>query len=201
MRYPAIINNLINHFSRLPGIGQKTAERLVFYLLKQGKEEDLLEFGRALALIKKSIKLCAVCNGISENGVCNICSDSKRDKSTICIVAEAQDVFYLDKTDYHGTYHVLGGLISPAEKSPVEKLNFSGLLERLTQNKNVSEIILGINPTVEGETTMLYAKKLVSEKFSKIKITRLSRGLPMGADLEYADEITLASAIRNRNEM
>jgi len=197
MKYPETIQNLIDHFSSLPGIGGKTAERLVFYLLKSG--ENLKEFGRDLMNLNREIKTCAVCGNYSLNEHCQICSDNKRDKSLICLVAEVQDIYYLDRThSFNGLYHVLGGLLAPAEGITPDKLNIDNLLKRLD---NIKEIILGLNPTVEGESTIIYLKKLIKEKFPSIKITRLSRGLPMGGDLEYADEVTLRSAIDNRLEV
>jgi|SRR3989338_728921 len=201
MNYPDPIKNLIDNFASLPGIGQKTAERLVFYLLKKGEQEKMIEFGRVLANIKKITPPCPECGNLSENGRCNICSDRKRDKTTLCIVAEAQDIFYLDKTGvYNGIYHVLGGLLSTADGITIKDINTEKIMGRILR-QHVREVVMGINPTVEGESTIIYLKKTLREKFPKIKITRLSRGLPMGGDLEYADEITLSSAIKNRSEI
>ena len=201
MRYPSTIQDLINNFASLPGLGQKTAERLVFYLLKKHPSEDLVSFGNNLINIKNEVKICAHCNNYMTNGHCDICDDSKRDKTILCVVAEVQDIFYLDKThSYDGQYHVLQGLLTPAEGITPDKLNIDNLIRRLEQNK-INEVIMGFNPTIEGESTIIYLKKIIKDKFPKIKITRLSRGLPMGGDLEYADEITLSSALKNRNEI
>ena len=199
MKYPEVIQNLIDNFASLPGIGQKTAERLVFYLLKSRDEKSLQEFGQNLSQIKAIIKVCPQCGDYKENDHCQICDDVKREKNKICVVAEAQDILYLDKTgSYKGLYHILGGLLSPALGVTIDKLKVNELLKRMD---GVEEIIFGFNPTVEGETTIIYLKKIIKEKYPKIKTTRLSRGLPMGGDLEYADEITLANAIDNRSEV
>lgn len=201
MRYPVAVQNLINHFSALPGIGQKTAERLVFYLLKNGNREKIQEFGKSLIVLNQEIKICRQCGNYSINEKCEICSDAKRDKNLICLVAEVQDIYYLDKTHgFNGFYHVLNGLLSPAEGITPDKLNIENLLKRL-KNSQIREVILGFNPTVEGESTIIYLKKILKEKYPQLKITRLSRGLPMGGDLEYADEITLTSALNNRIEV
>jgi recombination protein RecR len=200
MRYPEIIQNLINNFASLPGLGQKAAERLVFYLLKNNKI-DLTNFGNNLINIKNKIKTCPRCYNYMDNNQCLICDDNTRDKTTLCIVAEAQDIFYLDKAhSYHGLYYVLQGLLTPAEGITPDKLTVDNLIKKLSQEP-INEVVMGFNPTVEGESTILYLKKIIKENFPKIKITRLSRGLPMGGDLEYADEITLSSAIKNRNEI
>ena len=200
MRYPGRIEQLITNFTSLPGIGQKTAERLVFYLLKNNKI-DLLEFGRNLINLKAEIKNCPKCGNYSLKEMCEICAATRRDKSMICIVAEVPDIYYLDGThSFNGLYYVLGGLLAPAEGVTPDKLEIDKLIARIKTEK-IKEIIFGFNQTVEGESTIIYLKKIIKEKFPQIKLTRLSRGLPMGGDLEYADEITLSSAIKNRNEI
>lgn len=199
MKYPKIIENLINHFASLPGIGAKTAERLVFYLLKNGNHNELEQFGKELINLNSEIKICQICGNYTINGRCEICNDVRRDKSIICLVAEVQDIYYLDKThSFNVFYHVLGGLLAPADGVTPDKLNIKNLLKRLG---GLKEVILGFNPTVEGESTIIYLKKILKEKNPRIKLTRLSRGLPMGGDLEYADEVTLSSAINNRSEV
>ncbi len=201
MQYPNVIQDLINDFASLPGIGQKSAERLVFCLLKNGKRNELDRFGKNLLNIMNKIKGCEICGNYMANGRCEICDDGKRDKKRLCIVAEVQDIYYLDKThELNGLYHVLGGLLSPAEGVTPDKLKIESLIKRLGDN-GIEEVILGLNPTVEGESTIIYIKKILKEKFPNLKITRLSRGLPMGGDLEYADEITLLNAIKNRSEV
>lgn len=201
MNYPRAIKNLIDNFSSLPSIGGKTAERLVFYLLKNCGRAELANFGHNLMELPRQINVCETCGNLKDNNHCSLCDDAKRDKAAICLVAENQDIFYLEKTKiFNGQYHVLGGLISAAEGVTPEKLKIESLLKRLGDN-NLREIIFGFNPTVEGESTILFLKKIIKEKFPAVKLTRLSRGLPMGGDLEYADEITLGSAIKNRSEV
>ncbi len=200
MKYPVIIQQLISHFSSLPGIGYKTAERMVFFILSSN-QIDINVFGDALKQVKKQIKICRECGNYSNQQVCEICSDNKRDKHIICIVEKVQDIFYFENTkSYQGLYHVLGGLLSPAEGINPENLNVRKLLERINQD-NTQEVIMGFNPTVEGESTIIYLKKILKQNLPYLEITRLSRGLPMGGDLEYADQITLTSAIKNRNHI
>lgn len=201
MNHPTIIQSLINSFSSLPGIGQKTAERLVYYLLKNNSQEQLALFGKNLISLKNEIKICPTCGNYSNGAGCAICSEPKRDRQKVCLVAEAQDIPCLEKTGiYNGLYHVLGGLLSPVEGITANKLNITSLGKRLAGGV-IQEVIMGFNPTMEGESTIIYLKKLIKEKYPQIKITRLSRGLPMGGDLEYADEITLQSAMDNRTEI
>lgn len=195
MPFPPSINNLIQHFNNLPGIGQKTAERLVFYLLKKDKN-TLADFANTLSHIKDNIKNCNQCGQITEKEQCDICLDNKREKTTICVVAENSDIGPLEKAhQFNGTYHVLHGILNPTEGITPDKLNISKLEERI-KNNGVKEIILAFNPTIEGETTNLYLTKLLKQY--NVKITQLARGLPQGGDLEYADEITLANAFKGR---
>jgi len=201
MDYPQIIKNLINNFASLPGIGQKTAERLVYHLLKNESQEKLATFGKNLLTLKNEITVCPICGNYSNGNGCEVCNEPKRDRTKICLVAEAQDILYLEKTAiYNGLYHVLNGLLAPVEGITPDKLNISALGKRLSTG-SINEIIMGFNPTMEGESTIIYLKKLIKEKYPQIKITRLSRGLPMGGDLEYADEITLQNAMDNRTEI
>ena len=200
MNYPQAIQNLINNFASLPGLGQKTAERLVFYLLETDKI-NLPQFADNLKHLKEQIKKCRVCGAYSLETICPICSDHKRQKEILCLVAEAHDIYYIENShSFNGRYHVLNGLLSPADGVNIGDLNINSLIKRLEQG-SIREIIMGFNPTVEGESTIIYLKKILKEKFPQLKITRFSRGLPMGGDLEYADEITLSSAIKNRNEI
>ncbi|HRY63229.1 MAG TPA: recombination mediator RecR [Patescibacteria group bacterium] len=201
MNHPPIIQNLINNFAALPGIGQKTAERLVFYLLKNESREKIEAFGENLLTLKKEIQTCPVCGNYTNGSGCQLCAEPKRDRTKVCLVAEAQDILYLEKTAiYNGLYHVLNGLLAPVEGITPDKLNVTALGKRLAEG-TIKEVIMGFNPTMEGESTIIYLKKLIREKYPQIKITRLSRGLPMGGDLEYADEITLQSAMDNRTEI
>mgnify|MGYP001558376817 FL=1 len=198
MRYPASIQNLIDYFSKLPTVGPKTAERYVFYLLSQ-PAEWLQQFAQAIAEVKEKTTVCQTCLAIAESNPCPICSDLKRNHALICLVADTRDMLAIEATkQYNGVYHILGGVINTIEGIKPEQLNIKALLNHLKQN-GVQEIILAFNPDLEGETTSMYMAKLL--KPHKIKITRLAKGLPMGADLEYADEITLTNALKYRNEM
>jgi len=198
LNYPDPIQKLIQEFNKLPGIGPKTAERFVFYLLKQPKEEiELLT--KALEDLKQANLTCSQCFNIAAKDPCYICSDQKRDNKTICIVAEIHDLATLETTgEYNGLYHVLGGVLNPLAGITPDKLKVKELVERIKKDKP-EEIILGLNPDMEGESTVLYLKKLLQPL--NIKLTRLARGLPMGADLEYADEVTLINALKNRNQL
>lgn len=192
---PKSIQQLITHFSDLPGIGPKTAERLVFYLLKSDKNY-LADFGNTLLHIGDNIKKCELCGQITEDNLCSICSNRQRDHSIICVAAESSDIGPLEKSgEFNGIYHILNGLINPTEGITPDKLDIIQLENRI-KNNQIKEIILALNPTVEGETTCLYLTKLL--KKYNLKITKLARGLPQGSDLEYADEVTLANALRGR---
>ena len=198
MNYPKSIQNLIDYFSHLPSVGPKTAERYVFYLLK-AHPEWLQGFAQAIAELKEKTTVCRTCLSLAESDPCPICSDKKRNQALICLVAETRDLSAIEETkQYNGLYFVLGGVINTIEGVKPEQLNIKPLAARIKQ-KGLKEIILAFNPDLEGETTVLYLAKLF--KPSKIKITRLAKGLPMGADLEYADEITLAHALKYRNEV
>jgi len=200
MKYPASIKNLIEQFAKLPTVGPKTAERYVFYLLKQSPER-LKMFGHYLSELKNNITVCSSCQRISENDPCEICSDKKRDEALICIVANLQDLISMENTNqFNGQYFVLGGLINAIDGIKPEDLNVRKLAEKinaLLKVKNNIEIILALSPTMEGESTAMYLSKLL--KNPKIKISRLARGLPMGANLEYVDEMTLGNALKYRN--
>lgn len=192
------VNNLINYFSKLPGIGPKTAERLVFYLIKQDK--SLLDsFGNALLHARDNLKFCEECGQISEEKICNICSNQNRNHSLICVVADIADILPLEKAkEFNGIYHVLNGTLNPIEGITPEKLRIKELEKRIL-DKKIQEIILALNPTIDGETTAMFLINLLKNK--NIKITKLARGLPQGSDLEYADEITLANAFKGRTQI
>ena len=199
MSYPKIIQNLINQFAKLPSIGPKTAERLVFYLLYRPQSE-LNQFGEALEHLKENIKICSVCFNFSETNPCHICADHRRNQKIICVVAKPQDLTAIEKINrFDGVYHILGGHINPLEDVKPENIKINELVERI-KNNNINEIILALNLDLPGETTSLYLTKLLKQ-FKNLKITRLARGLPMGADLEYADEITLENALKSRQEL
>jgi len=198
MRYPQAIQNLIDYFSLLPTVGPKTAERYVFFLLRENPEE-LQKFAQAIAELKEKTIACEICNAISDKNPCTICTDKKRDNSKLCVVANSRNMLAIESiNEYNGLYYVLGGLLDSIKNIKPDDL-FIGSLTRRVKKNNFKEIILALNPTIEGETTTMYLTKIF--KPLNIKITRLAKGLPTGADLEYADEITLANAIKFRNEL
>lgn len=198
MPYPRSIQALIEMFSRLPSVGPKTAERYVFFLLNQNPEE-LQKFAQAIAELKEKIVICQDCHAVAESSPCSICSDKKRNRAMLCAIANTRDLLALESTNqYNGLYHILGGLINTIEGIKPEQLQIKSLLSRVRKN-HTEEIILAFSPTLEGETTTLYLTKLL--KPYKLKITRLARGLPAGATLEYADEMTLGSALKMRSEL
>lgn len=196
--YPEPIAKLIEGFSKLPGIGPKTAQRLTFHVLNMN-EQDVLEIAKALVHVKKDLHYCSICQNITDIDPCQTCSDTKRDKSIICVVQEPKDVIAMERTkEFNGMYHVLNGVISPMEGIGPEELKIKELLLRL-QDEQVKELILATNPNIEGEATAMYLSKLV--KPFGIKVTRIAHGLPVGGDLEYADEVTLTRALEGRREL
>jgi len=197
-KFPATIQNLINEFAKLPGIGRKTAERFVFHLLKQQKFE-LQNMINGLSGLQNNIYKCIHCGNLSETkDVCHICNNSNRNKQILCIVEEIHDLNVIEETQqYEGLYHVLGGVIDPIDGITEEHLSIKKLLDRI-RNNNIEEIILALNPDMQGEATIIYLKKILSE--FNIKTTRLARGLPMGSDIEYTDEVTLSNALKGRKE-
>lgn len=198
MKYPASIKNLIEHFSDLPTVGPKTAERYVFYLLKQNPEK-LQKFAQNLAELKEKTTVCQICLSYAEKSPCPVCLDNKRDNGMLCLVSDTRNMLTLEATGkYNGVYHVLGGVINTLEGTGPEQLNIKKLIDKI-KTKNIREVILALSPNLEGETTSMYLAKLL--KPYKLKITRLAKGLPMGAELEYADELTLANALKYRNEL
>ena len=198
MIYPKAIAALIEQFQKFPSVGPKSAQRMAFYLLRM-PTADVENFAKAIIEAKHNTQTCDVCFNLSSTSPCEICSSSQRDKSVICVVSETKDLIAIEKTnEYRGLYHVLQGLISPMDGIGAEDIRIKELLTRLT-NDEVQEVILALSPSVEGEATSLYLTKLI--KPFGIKITRIAFGLPVGADLEYADEVTLARAIEGRREL
>ena len=191
------IANLIKEFSKLPGIGPKSAQRLVYYLLRNSNEEAKA-LAEAILELKEKIRLCSICFNITDCDPCVICQDKERDHSKICVVEKPSDVLPLERTGkYQGMYHVLHGAINPSQGMVPEQLRINELLSRL-QDGSVSEVILATNPNMEGETTALYLYRILEPL--GIHITRLARGLPFGGELEYADDVTLAQALESRRE-
>jgi recombination protein RecR len=198
MYYPEPISKLIESFMKLPGIGPKTAVRLAFFVLDM-KEDDVLDFGRALVNAKRQLIYCSNCFHITDRDPCMICDDSSRDRSTICVVHDSKDVIAMEKMkEYRGLYHVLHGAISPMDGIGPEDIKIAELLKRLT-DEGVQEIIMATDPNIEGEATAMYMARLL--KPTGIKITRIAHGLPVGGDLEYADEVTLSKALEGRREI
>lgn len=198
MIYPKSIAALIEHFQKFPSVGPKSAQRMAFYLLRMPLTE-VEKFAKSMIEAKQNTRTCEICFNMSSTSPCEICTSPQRDKSTICVVAETKDLIAIEKTnEYKGLYQVLQGLISPMDGIGADDIRIKELLNRLTDEK-VKEVILALSPSVEGEATSLYLTKLI--KPFGIKISRIAFGLPVGADLEYADEITIAKAIEGRREL
>lgn len=199
MKYGALpLIRLVEQFASLPGIGQKTAQRLAFYILTLSKEQAK-EFSDSILEAHEKIKYCSICKNYTDGDLCEICADPRRDQAIICLVEDAKDIAAFERTrEYKGTYHVLGGLISPMDGIGPDNLFIKELLDRVAEN-DISEVIMATNPTVEGEATAIYISKLL--KPLGIKTSRLAYGIPVGTDLEYADEVTLFKALENRSEL
>lgn len=196
--YPNSIKNIIDCFKDLPGIGEKTAERLVFSLINFNKEK-LTSFSDAIIQVRDKLKYCDVCGNITENDICDICADKDRNSKIIFVVEKAKDISLFEKINiFNGKYHVLGGLISPLEGIGPEDINIDKLILRIDK-ENVEELILALKPSIEGETTMQYIKKILENK--KIKITRIATGIPIGTDIEYIDSMTLEFAFEGRKDI
>lgn len=188
------IDDLIKFFSNLPGIGKRSAQRIIYHLLNYDIE-DLRKAAKNLVDLKENMKLCSICFNFSSQEKCSICSDLKRNKKTICVVEKQEDILFLEKSGgYKGLYHVLGGVISPLEGITPKKLTIDPLIKRI--DKDVEEIIIALNPTSEGEATAAYLSKLLGDK--SVKITKLARGIPVGSSLEFVDVVTIVKAIEGR---
>ena len=199
MKRPTAVTDLIDELKRLPGIGQKTAERLSFFLMR-GKVEQAKKLATAIQNLKDKIVLCSTCHGITEADPCDICSDTTRDHSQICVVEEPHDVYVMENMGYFkGVYHVLMGVISPLDGIGPDDLNIEGLKEKVSQS-GIKEVILATNPDMEGESTAVYISKVL-KPFPEVKVTRIARGLPVGSDIEYADSVTLLKSLEGRMEM
>lgn len=195
--YPKALTKLIEEFGKLPGIGSKTAQRLAFYVIGMD-EASTKGFADAVLAVKKSIKYCSICGNMTDNDPCFICNNKERDRKLICVVQEPRDVIAMEKTrEFNGTYHVLHGAISPMGGIGPDDIRIKELVTRITMD--TVEIILATNPNVEGEATAMYISRLL--KPMGIKVTRLAHGIPVGGDLEYADEVTLCKALEGRREL
>jgi recombination protein RecR len=194
------VNRLITELSKLPGIGQRTAQRLAFHLLRVS-EQDALGLAEAIRDVKERVGLCETCFNLSEGPICRICSDERRDRSVICVVEEPADVIPIERThEYRGLYHVLGGALSPIDGVDPEDLKITELVDRV-RGGEVSEVVIATNPTTSGEATAFFIAESLRELDGEISVTRLASGLPMGADLEYADEVTLGKALSGRRAL
>ena len=198
MIYPESLEKLINCFKKLPGIGEKNAERLALATLN-AKKEDIEDFSTSLIAVKEKIEHCHICGHLSEGDTCNICKNPSRDHNIICVTEDTKSVFSFEKAgSFHGVYHVLNGLISPADEIGPENINLASLVKRVEELKN-PELILALKSTIEGETTTLYIKKIFEKK--KVSISRLSYGIPMGAEIDYLDILTLDKALADRKKI
>ena len=196
--FPAALENLTDQFARLPGIGGKTAQRLAFYVLGM-PEQEALSFADAIVQAKKSVGTCPVCQNITDKALCPICDDESRDHSTICVVAEPKDVIAMERShEFRGVYHVLHGVISPMNHVTQEDIRIKELLQRVGSGE-VQEVIMATNPDTEGEATAMYISRLLRPL--GVKVTRLAYGVPVGSQLEYADEVTLSRALEGRQQM
>ncbi|MFL0197039.1 recombination mediator RecR [Clostridium sp. WILCCON 0269] len=195
--YPVAIEKLIEEFAKLPGIGHKTAQRLTLYVLNLPGDE-VREFAKALIKARDTIKYCSVCGNFTDSDPCAICSNPNRDKSTICVIEEPKDIMSMEKIkEYNGVYHVLHGNISPMAGRGPEDIKLRELIKRI--NGDVREVIVATNPNVEGEATAMYISKIL--KPLEVKVTRIAHGIPVGGNLEYADEVTLLKALEGRTEI
>lgn len=194
--FPDSLNNLIDEFSRFPGIGKKTAQRMAFYVLNSTNNlAD--ELSHAIQSLKSKIRFCEKCHGISEDVLCQICNDTKRDSTSICVVENPADIYTFEKTNvFKGLYHVLGGVLSPLDGIGPDDLNINSLIERVNTD---DEILVATNATIEGEATCLYLANILEKE--SVKVTRLARGLPIGGDLEFVDDATIMRAIEDRSVM
>jgi len=193
--YEGIIQDLIDELGRLPGVGPKSAQRIAFHII-QSDRVDVTRLAEVLKTVKERVKFCTICGNISEEELCKICRDPRRDKSFICVVEESKDVLAIEKTrEFKGSYHVLGGAISPIDGVGPENLRIKELMTRLAET-TISEVIIATDPNLEGEATATYLTRLI--KPLGVKVSRLASGLPVGGDLEYADEITLGRAFEGR---
>ena len=193
--YPESLQNLIKQFSKLPGVGKKTAERLSIYILNANTDQ-VLDFSKSLKNLKDTIESCSICNCLIEGELCHICNDVYRNDEILCVVKDPTDIFLIEKSSFKGKYHVLGGLISPLDGISPENLNFDSLFKRLG---DIKEVILAIDPSQEGDMTILYlTDKLKNEK---IKVSRLARGIPVGSSIEFIDQTTLTHSLNDRVEI
>lgn len=197
MNYPESLNNLINSLKKLPTIGEKSAERLAFAIMNMD-DEEANDFSKSIIDVKSKVKKCKICGNITEDEICEICNNDDRDKSIICVVEDCKNIITLEKMgSYQGKYHVLNGLISPIDGKGPDDIEINSLINKI--DDSIKEVIIAISPTLEGETTALYISKLLENK--DVIVSRIAYGIPMGADMEYLDPMTLSMALTNRNKI
>jgi|LSQX01.3.fsa_nt_gb recombination protein RecR len=198
MNYPDSLNNLIENFKKMPGIGEKTAERLAFSVLNFD-QDDIDSFSKSIKEIKSKLKKCVVCNNLTESEKCNICDDLSRENSIICVVEDTKNLYLFEKAgNYNGKYHVLDGLISPLNGINPEDINIDSLINRV-HKENTKEVIIAVKPTIEGETTSLYILKLLKD--TNVVVSKIAHGVPLGSDMEYLDALTLEMAMNDRKKI
>ena len=199
MGYPKILEELINYLKKLPGVGEKTAERLALSLVEQRKE-DLNNFSQLLKNLPENLHKCIICGHLADDNICKICSSETREKDVICVVEDYKSVFMFERVgSYKGVYHILDGLISPVDGITPDDINITALIERVKSSDKEKEIIIALKPSIEGETTTLYIKRIL-EKYN-VKVSRLSYGIPMGVEIDYLDSLTLERALKDRKEI
>ncbi|KRN74881.1 recR protein [Weissella kandleri] len=199
MQYPEPIAKLIDSYTKLPGIGIKTATRLAFYTVNMA-EEDVTHFAQSLISAKRDLKFCSICGNLTEEDPCAICTDDTRNQGTVLVVEEVKDLMALENTnEYHGLYHVLHGVLSPLAGQGPDDINIESLVTRLQKNEKIEEVIVGTNANAEGEATAMYLSRLL--KPAGIRVSRLATGLSVGSDIDYADEITLIKSVEGRTQM
>jgi recombination protein RecR len=199
--FSAPVNRLITELNRLPGVGQRTAQRLAFHILRLSKE-DALALADAIREVKETVTECEICFNLAVGPICKVCEDPRRDPALICVVEEPSDIIPIERThEFSGRYHVLGGALSPIDGVDPEDLHIAELLSRVSNGNGVREVVIATNATTTGEATALYLADALRERSPDVAVTRLASGLPVGADLEYADEITLGKALRGRHAL
>jgi recombination protein RecR len=199
LQYPYPIQRAIEELQRLPGIGPKSAQRLALHILRSGSEAAR-SLGEAISSLPAQVRLCPICGNYTDVGACAVCDDARRDRSLLCVVAEVSDLMALERSgEYHGMYHVLGGVLSPLEGIGPDELKIQGLLQRIAEG-DVTEVILATSPSVEGDATAEYLRSLL-QQFPAILVSRIALGLPVGADLDYQDQVTVARALSGRRQM
>ncbi|MDR3072120.1 MAG: recombination mediator RecR [Clostridiales Family XIII bacterium] len=198
-KYPRPLDRLITELAKLPGIGQKTAQRLAFHILSMNGE-SAMDLAKSIVDAKQQLRYCSVCGNLTEEDPCEICSDSTRDRSCVCVVESPRDVAAIERMrEYKGLYHVLHGVISPIDGVGPNDINMKQLIVRLRESEEIKEVILATNPNIEGEATAMYAAKLI--KPSGIRVSRIAHGVPIGGDLDYTDDVTLSIAMESRREI